>query len=249
MPHPVCYFDLETTGVDKTKDRIVEIAIIKITDGVEEEFHSLVNPEIPIPPEASAVHGITDEAVANAPKLIEIAPKIIQLISGSDLAGFNSNSFDIPLLINELSRVGQTVELRDAVFYDAFKIYIRKETRTLTDAVKFYLGKDHTGAHGALADVRATMEVFHAQTERYDDLPKTRTELALYCNNDRKRADLSGRFAIDNDGDYVFAFGAHKNKKAKDERDYLKWMLSRDFNADTKELIRFILKDTPPTNI
>lgn len=238
---PVCFFDLETTGTDVQKDRVVEIAIIKKVGEEEIEFHSLVNPEIPIPKGASEVHGITDERVANAPKLIELAPKIVELIADSDLAGYNSISYDIPLLYNELFRVGHTIELKDVQFYDACTIFKRKEGRTLSDAVKFYVGGTHEGAHGAMADVRATINVFRAQREKYADFPNTRQELGLYSNYDRQRADLSGKFIIDNEGEHVFNFGTHKGKKAKAEPNYLRWIIDNDFMPDTKEIAKTIL--------
>jgi len=241
MIKPVCFFDLETTGTDVLNDRIVEIAIVKKFFDEESEFHSLVNPEMLIPKAASDVHGITDEQVANSPKLIEIVPAIIGMISGCDLAGYNSISYDIPLLYNEFLRVGHHLDLTDVLFFDAFTVFKRREGRTLSDAVKFYTGGEHKDAHGAMADVRATIDVFKAQRNRYDDFPKNREELARYSNYDRQRADVSRKFSIDKDGDYIFAFGKHQDKKAKTEPDYLRWIIEKDFPPDTKELAKTIL--------
>lgn len=249
MTKPVCFFDLETTGRNQSTDRIVEIAIVKISEGVEEEFVSLVNPEMPIPIEASNIHGITDDKVATAPKLSEIVSHIIGMITSSDLAGYNSNSYDIPLLVNELRRVECNIDLSEVVFFDASTIFKRNEGRSLTDAVKFYTGGEHEGAHGAMADVRATIEVFKAQRKRYLELPTTRKELALYCNYDKPRADLAGKFAFDAEGEYILNFGAHKYKKAKSEPDYLRWMLTKDFAPDTVSIIKSILVQLSPSKL
>lgn len=239
---PITFLDLETTGTDKTKDRIVEIAMVKIGAGPEIRFHSLVNPEMPIPQGASDVHGITDDMVKDMPTLKTLLPMIIPMVEGCDLAGFNSNAFDNPLLYVELMRVGYTMDLSSTLFLDARTIFVRKEERTLSAAVKFYLGKDHEGAHGAMADVQATMEVFKAQRSAYEDIKGlSRADLALYCNYDRQRVDISGNFVLDADGDHIFTMGKHKGRKAKEERDYLRWMLGADFLPDTKAIINQIL--------
>ena len=244
MSKPIVFFDLETTGVDKMNDRIVEIAIVKLNvDGSKEEFHSLINPGIPIPEGASEIHGITDEKVAEAPTLKTMLPMIIGKFEGADVGGFNSNSYDIPLLYVEMLRNGYTWNLDGVLFIDACNIFRRKEERTLTAAVKFYCGKDHEDAHGAMADVLATIEVFKEQRKRYEDLGTlNRSELALYCNYDSQRADLAGNFSIDTDGDYALAFGKHKGQKAKNCISYLQWMLGQDFMPDTKAIINKILK-------
>lgn len=239
---PIVFFDLETTGTNVLKDRIVEIAMIRLEDGNKKQLHSLINPEIPIPQAASDVHGITDEKVAEAPTLKTMAPLVAGMIDGADLAGFNSNNFDIPLLYAELHRVGHPVDLTGALFVDACTIFKRKEERTLSAAVKHYLGRDHEGAHGAMADVEATIEVFKAQRSRYDDVKAmSRADMALFSNYDKQRVDLMGRFALDADGEHVFTFGKHKDRKAKYEREYLQWMLGQEFLADTKAIIRKIL--------
>lgn len=241
---PIAFFDLETTGTDKMKDRIVEIAIVRLNgDGSKEQFHSLINPEMPIPAAASEVHGITDEKVADAPTLKTILPMITGKMEDADVGGYNSNMFDIPLLYVEMLRCGYTWNLDGVLFIDACNIFKRKEERTLSAAVKFYLDKDHEDAHGALADVLATIDVFKAQRNKYEDVGKlNRQELSLYCNYDNPRADLSGNFAVDANGDYILNFGKHKGKRAKDCTDYLLWMMGQDFMPDTKAIISKIVK-------
>ncbi len=236
---PRIFFDLETTGTDKANDRIVEIALIRL-DGefdTRYEFQSYINPTIPIPPGATEVHGITDEMVKDKPTFAQLAKKLHNIFSGCDIYGYNSNTFDIPLFVTELNRCGYTLDLESVLFIDACVIFKRKEERTLTVAMKFYCGKDHAGAHGAMADVLATIEVLDMQQSRYDDLPTELTELALYCNYDKPRADISGNFAIDADGEYILNFGKEKGKKAKDVISYLQWMNKQDFMPDTKAII------------
>lgn len=239
----ISWLDIESTGVNKQKDRIVEIAFIKINpDGTREHFESLVNPEMPIPAEATAVHGITDEKVKDAPTLKTLLPKIIPFIEKSDIGGFNSNNYDIPLLYNELNRCGYTWNLNDVSFIDVRNIFVRKEERTLSAAVQFYCKREHEGAHGALADVNATIDVFIEQLKQYEDIQGfDRQQINLYCNYDKPRADLAGCFTINENGEYVLTFGKNKGQKAKDCKDYLIWMLSIDFMPDTKELINKIL--------
>jgi len=238
---PRIFFDLETTGTDKANDRIVEIALIRMDEkGFEGryEFQSYINPTIPIPPGATEVHGITDEMVKDKPTFAQLAKKLHYLFSGCDIYGYNSNSFDIPLFVTELNRCGFTLDLESVLFIDACVIFKRKEERTLTAAMKFYCGKDHEGAHGAMADVLATIDVLNAQEKHYNDMPNTLTELALYCNYDKERCDISGCFVIDADGDHILAFGKHKGLKAKNCKPYLNWMNGQDFMPDTKAIIQ-----------
>lgn len=240
---PICFFDLETTGTDKMNDRIVEIAIVKWNGDIIDQYYSLVNPGRPIPAEASDVHGITNEKVADAPTLGQIAENILEFIHGCDLGGFNSNSFDIPLLYIDLHRTCHKLNLDGINFIDVCNIFKRKEERTLSAAVQFYTGSLHDNAHNALDDVHATIKVFKAQLDWYADLEeKSRTDLSLYCNYDKPRCDLAGNFQIDNDGDYIFTFGKHKGQKAKHQPDYLLWMFRQDFLPDTKSIIQSILK-------
>jgi DNA polymerase-3 subunit epsilon len=240
---PICFFDLETTGTDKMNDRIVEIAIVEWDGAVKNKFHSYVNPGMPIPAAATEVHGITDEIVSSCPTFKDMAEQVFSFIVGCDLGGFNSNSFDIPMLYVELNRAGFELDLKEINFIDACNIFKRKEERTLSAASLFYTGSEHDGAHSALNDVLATINVFNAQLERYPELKeKSASELSLYCNYDRPRCDLAGNFQIDNDGDYVFTFGKHKGLKAKTQPDYLLWMFRQDFLPDTKAIIQSLLK-------
>lgn len=235
------FFDTETTSADAKTAKIVEIGIIRIENGEETVYQSYINPGIPIPKEATDVHGITDEMVKNAPKFSEIANNILWLFGQSDIVGYNSNSFDIPLLYNEFNRCGIDWNLEGVLFLDACTIFKRMESRTLTAAMKFYLDENHEDAHGAIADVKATMKVFEKQLNRYQELTNLSfDELALYCNYDKPRADLSGNFVIEN-GVYMMNFGKHKGTPAKDCKDYLKWMLNQDFMPDTKAIINTIL--------
>jgi len=169
LKNPLVFLDLETTGINITTDRIVEIALLKVhPDGREEERQQLINPGIPIPPEASSIHGITDEAVKDAPSFKEVAKIYAKFIEGCDLAGFNSTRFDIPLLTEEFLRVGLDVDLKKHKFVDVQVIYHRMEKRTLSAAYKFYLLKDLENARSAMADPKATYEVLKAWLDRYD---------------------------------------------------------------------------------
>lgn len=242
---PICFFDLETTGTDKMKDRIIEIAIIKMQDNRQiGSFHNYINPGIPIPPAATAVHGITDERVAECQSFKDLALDILDFIDGCDLGGYNSNNFDIPMLYIELQRAGAPIDLKDVHFIDVCNIFRRKEERTLAAAYKFYTGASHDNAHNAMDDVLATINVFQAQLQRYEDLKEMdAADLGFYCNYDQMRCDISGNFEFDKDGDHVFAFGKHKGQKAKNQPDYLRWMMGQNFLPDTKNIIKSILKN------
>jgi DNA polymerase III subunit epsilon len=240
---PICFFDLETTGTDKMNDRIIEIAMVEWDGQVKSKFHSFVNPGIPIPAAATAVHGFTDAMVASAPTFETIASVVYDFIVHCDLGGFNSNIFDIPLLYVELSRVGYKLDLTGVNFIDSCTIFKRKEERTLSAAALFYTGDSHDYAHSAMDDVLATINVYKAQMERYPDLvDKSPADLSLYCNYDKPRCDLAGNFQADVDGDYIFSFGKHKGLKAKNHHDYLMWMMRQDFLPDTKQIISSLLK-------
>lgn len=241
---PICFFDLETTGVDTEKDRIVEICIKMFSSesaACVGTFYSLVNPEIPIPKSASDIHHITDEMVATAPTFKMIATDIFYMISGCDLGGFNSNRFDIPLLVNEMDRVGVSLDMNGVEFFDVMNIYKGKEKRDLASAVRFYLGREHEGAHGAAADIDATAELFFEQMRRYDwGKDATPNTISLFSNNGKRRADIAGKFAYNDEGMVVFNFGQHNGKLAQSEPAYLSWMMSikASFSKDTKEWAR-----------
>jgi len=237
LVRPLVFFDLETTGVDKGNDRIVEIAMLKLyPDGSEATFTIRVNPGIPIPAEATAVHGITDDDVANSPHFYEICESVHQFLLDSDVAGFNSNNFDIPFLYNELLRAGIVWDVSDTLFVDVGNLYKIHEPRTLSEACKFYLGKELTDAHTADADTKATLRVFEAMLEKYDNLPTSLQELAVHSNFDKKRLGISGHFAYNDNNEIVFNFGKHKGRTAESQPSYLLWMMNAQFPPDTVQI-------------
>ena len=238
---PLCIFDLETTGTHVGKDRIVEICIMKVhPDACRETKTWRVNPEMYIPVEASAIHGIYDDDVKDAPKFKEIAPKIIEMISGSDLGGFNSNRFDVPLLAEELLRAGIDFDLDKFRLVDAQTIFHKMEPRNLTAAYRFYCGKSLENAHSAEADVLATFEVLDAQAAHYNDLPKDIPGLSEFSYH-KKSADLAGFILYDDNGEEVFSFGKYKGQRVKDvfQKDlgYYGWIQNADFPLYTKKIL------------
>jgi DNA polymerase-3 subunit epsilon len=241
---PLCVFDLETTGLQITKDRIVQIAIIKMQpDGQSVTFNELVNPEQDIPDEIAAIHGITNEMVVNAPTFKELAPRVIEFIGESDLAGYNSNKFDIPVLSEELLRTGIDFDLGARHFVDVQNIFHKMEQRTLAAAYQFYCGKTIENAHNALYDTLATLEVLQAQTERYQDLSNDIAGLAKFSTiGDNQRADYAGRLCYNEQNMLCYNFGKHKGKTIervlKEEPGYYGWMLEADFPLHTKQLLR-----------
>lgn len=241
---PLCIFDLETTGVNVGKDRIVEICILKINpDGSKESKTWLVNPEMPIPKEASDVHGITDEKVKNSPTFNELAPKIIEMISGCDLGGFNSNRFDVPLLAEELLRAGMDFDLSKFRLVDAQTIYHKKEPRTLSAAYQFYCDKTLENAHSAEADVWATFEVLDAQVGKYEDVPNDIQGLSEFSHH-HKFADLAGYIGYNDKKEEIFTFGKYKGQKVKEvfQKDigYYGWIQNADFPLYTKKVLTAI---------
>lgn len=240
---PLCFFDLEATGIDKENDRIVEIAICKIhPSGLRELLTGRVNPEMPIPPKATEIHGISDADVADAHTFSDLAKRILDFISGCDMGGYNSNSYDLPLLFNEFKRVGIYWDYNQFKKIDAGNIFKIKEARTLSAAVKFYCDRDMENAHSAEADILATVDVFFAQLERYDDLPTDLGELELFCNYGKPILDISGKFTTDESGEVVFNFGAKRGVRAKDELGLVQWMINKDFPADTLNICYQILE-------
>ena len=241
LKRPIVFFDLETTGVDTSKDRIVEISMIKIMpDGEEISKTRKLNPTIPIPPEATAVHGITDEDVKNEPTFQQVAKSLAQFIQGCDFGGFNSNRFDLPLLVEEFLRAGVDVDLKRRKFIDVQNIFHKKEQRTLVAAYKFYCDKDLTDAHSAAADTMATYEVLCAQLDRYEDLENNIDFLAEYSARD-KAADYAGRILYNDEGKEIFGFGKYKGKTVEEvfriEPSYYAWMMNGDFPLYTKKVI------------
>jgi DNA polymerase-3 subunit epsilon len=197
-----------------------------------------INPEMPIPANAAAIHGITDEMVKDCPTFKQVARGILDFISGCDIGGYNSNYYDVPLLYMEFFRAGLTWDYAGIRFVDAAVIFKRKEERTLTKAYQVFCGKQLENAHSAEADVMATMEVFFAQLEKYTDLPESLDEIDRYCNYDMARVDLTGRFTIDADGDFVFNFGKNKGFKARNDLQYCQWILGAGFPPDATEIAR-----------
>lgn len=242
LSRPIVFFDLETTGLNIGSDHIVEISLIKVhPDGHRESFTQRLNPGIPIPPEASAIHGITDADVADKPYFKDVARSIANVIKGCDIAGFNSNRFDVPMLAEEFLAINMTdVDLRRANFIDVQVIFHKKEQRTLSAAYKFYCDKELEGAHGAFADTAATVDVFMAQLERYPDIPHDIKGLSEFSSVS-KNVDFAGRFVYDNNGVEIFNFGKHKGKSVeqvlKAEPGYYDWMMNGDFCRDTKRVL------------
>ncbi len=243
LQRPLAFFDLETTGVDVGKDRIVEIAIIKaLPDGLKEEFHQVVNPTIPIPKEASAVHGITDEMVQDKPTFASIAKSVIDFLEDSDLAGFNSNRFDVPLLVEELLRCGLVLDLSRRRLIDVQRIYHKLERRNLEAAYRFYCNKDLQNAHSALADVTATYEVLLAQVEKTKELENDIQALEKFVD-EAPFIDVARRLSYRN-GKVVFNFGKYKDVPVVEvlsrEPQYYDWVMKSDFPLHTKQKLKEI---------
>jgi len=239
---PLVVFDLETTGIDISKDRIVEISILRIEpDGTEKVYTRRINPGMPIPPRATEVHGITDEDVKDAPRFEEVAAEIYEWIRDAYLVGFNSNRFDLPMLVEELMRAGIPVDLRRNKTIDVQVIYHKKEPRNLAAAYRFYTGKELEEAHSAEADVRATWEVLKAQLEKYDDLPSTMEGLAAFSTFGN-HADFQGRVIYDDQGREVINFGKYKGRLLEEvlakDPGYYGWVMQADFPAYTKSVFR-----------
>lgn len=244
LKNPLVFFDLETTGTNITTDRIVEISYIKLLPNGEEKSQTLrINPEIPIPQEATAIHGITDDDVKNCPTFKVIGKQIAADILGCDLAGFNSNRFDIPLLAEEFLRAGIDIDLSKRKFVDVQVIFHKMEQRTLSAAYKFYCNKDLENAHSANADTRATKEVLLAQLERYSQLEPTVESLAKLAYN--RNVDFAGRIVLNEKDEEIFNFGKHKGKRVVDvlrqERAYYQWIMENDFTLNTKQKLTEIL--------
>lgn len=239
---PICFFDLETTGINVTNDRIVEISILKVfPNGNKESYTWRINPEMKIPAETTAIHGITDEMVANEPTFKELSSKINDLIRDSDLGGFNSNRFDIPLLAEELLRAEIDFDLKKNLAVDVQTIFHKMEKRTLEAAYKFYCDKDLTNAHSAEADTLATYEVLLAQLDKYEDLENDITFLSSFSSH-QNFADFAGFVGYNKEGQEIITFGKHKGKVIEDlfktEPGYFSWIQNADFPKYTKKVLR-----------
>jgi len=244
LKKPICFFDLETTGVNVVKDRIVEISILKVFPNETQESKTwLVNPEMHIPDEVVAIHGISNEKVKDEPTFKEIAHRVYDMIKDSDLGGYNSNKFDIPVLAEEFLRADIDFDLNKKSAVDVQNIFHKKEKRTLSAAYKFYCQKDLDNAHSAEADTLATYEILKAQLDRYNDLENDIHFLADYSNRFRA-ADFAG-FIIFNDDDIeVFSFGKYKNKPVEEVLDkdpgYYGWIQNAEFPLYTKKILTSI---------
>jgi DNA polymerase-3 subunit epsilon len=245
-------FDIEATGISPRADRIVELAAIRIDpDGAETKGYWLLNPGVPIPIETTAIHGITDEIVRTCPTFKDKALEILTFFGEADFAGFNAGRFDIPMLAEEFARAGITFDPDRRRLLDAQRIFHTKEPRDLSAALKFYGGRAHEDAHGAEADVRATLDVILGQFERYADLPKDMDALDRMFNPiDPFNADRSGRLRWV-DGELTVNFGKKKGTKVKelvkDDPGFLKWIIKNDFPQDTRQICENALKGAYPT--
>ncbi|NKI33485.1 3'-5' exonuclease [Croceivirga thetidis] len=241
LTKPICFFDLETTGTNVAKDRIVEISILKIfPNGNKESKTWLVNPEMPIPDDVVAVHGISNERVANEPTFKELSKEIYQMIRDSDLAGFNSDRFDIPLLAEEMLRAEVDFDMKSMVSVDVQTIFHKMEKRTLGAAYQFYCDKNLDDAHSAEADTNATYEVLLAQLERYPELENNVKKLSEFTTR-KQSLDFAGFIAKNKEGEPIFSFGKHKGKKVDEvlekEPGYFGWILNADFPLYTKKVL------------
>jgi DNA polymerase-3 subunit epsilon len=241
LTRPICFFDLETTGTNVAKDRIVEIAILKVfPNGNKESKTWLVNPEMIIPDEVIVIHGISNEKVAKEPTFKDLSKEIYAMIKDADLGGFNSDRFDIPLLAEELLRVGIDFDMKHTVSVDVQTIFHKMEKRTLGAAYKFYCDKDLTDAHSAAADTNATYEVLLSQLDRYPELENNIKKLSEFSRR-KQSVDFAGFIAFDEHGEEIFSFGKHKGKKVHDvlekEPGYFGWILNADFPLYTKKVL------------
>ena len=247
LKNPIIFFDLETTGVDIYNDRIVELCYIKVMPNGEEEAKTMrFNPGMPIPAEASAVHHIMDDDVKDSPRFFERAKALAETFRGCDIAGFNSNRFDVPLLVEEFLRAGVDIDLHKRKFIDVQNIYHKLEQRTLVAAYKFYCGKNLEDAHSALADTRATLEVLEAQLDHYPDELENSVEFLSSYSTRRQTADFAGRIGYNEHGQEIYNFGKHKGKRVSDvhryEPSYYSWIMNGEFMQDTKKVLTEILQ-------
>ncbi len=251
LTRPLAVIDLETTGISVQSDRIIEVAILKLMpDGQRTQFEHRVNPGVPIPEASTEIHGITDADVALEPIFEHLAPGLLEFLEGCDIAGFNVRRFDIPLLRNELERCGLTIDLTERHVIDMQTIYHSHEPRDLTAALSFYCGRDHVGAHGAMADVLATADIFSAQLQRYHNLPSTIEELeAVIHPKDPDWLDDEGKL-VWKGNNVIIAFGKHRGTSlrqlARVDRNYLEWIMNGNFTPSVKTVIKDALEGIFP---
>lgn len=241
LKRPIIFFDLETTGTNINRDRIVELSLIKVhPDGTEYERTRCLNPEMHIPEEATAVHNITDADVADCPTFRQIADSLLEIFEGADIAGFNSNKFDVPMLIEEFARAGKRFDVAGRNFVDVQTIFHKMEPRTLVAAYRFYCNADLTEAHSALADTRATYKVLLSQLERYPALENDVESLAQFSRQG-KNLDLAARIVLNENNVPVFNFGKHKGVPVKEvlekEPGFFTWMQTHDFSRNTIDVL------------
>jgi DNA polymerase-3 subunit epsilon len=241
LKRPLVIFDLETTGMNITRDRIVEISLLKVFPEDKEELRTYrVNPGVPIPKEVTEIHGISEEDIKDKPGFKEIANELHNFLKDCDFGGFNSNKFDFPLLVEEFYRAGIEFDIEKRKFIDAQRIYHFKEPRNLKAAYRFYCERELENAHSAEADTLATWEVLKAQLDKYEDIPHDLDGLHR-MSGQSNLADLAGRFMYNNEGEVIFNFGKHKGKKVKDilraEPGYYHWMMDGDFSLHTKHVL------------
>lgn len=242
---PLAGFDLETTAKELSSARVVQIGIVKhLPNGEVIEWESLVNPGIPIPQEVVDIHGIDDEKVKDAPRFADIAQEVFEFIQDSDVAGYNSDRFDVPLLSEEFAKCGIVWPLPDTVRLDAYKNEQRVNSHKLGATYKRYTGEELSDAHSALPDVRATMKVLFAQTDNEPEM--TPAELAKLLEGDKPSFDLAGKLYVNTNGDVCWTFGKHINQPVKDTASYAVWVLGSDFPSETKARVREIV--FPPKN-
>ena len=241
LKRPIVFIDLETTGINVSSDRIVEISALKINpNGKEQRMTARVNPEMPIPPKVTAIHGISDSDVADAPTFREIAKNLAAFLEGCDLAGYNAMKFDIPVLAEEFLRTNVDFNFRKRKYVDVQIIFYKKEQRTLAAAYRFYCNRELVNAHSAVADTAATYEVLKAQLDTYADLENDIEKLAEFSafNNN---VDFAGRIILDENGIEIFNFGKHKGRAVeevfKEEPAYYSWMMNGDFPLYTKKIL------------
>lgn len=258
----LCFFDLESTGLNVIRDRIVQIAIIKYRadKSPAEELSMLINPGIPISEEAMGVHGITPKMLANKPTFQQVAQKIFDFIGDADLAGYNSNRFDVPLLMEEFARVGIDFSMDNRRTIDVQRVFYKMEPRTLRAALQFYTGKDMENAHDALEDVRATIDVFNGQLEKYkgvdyvdeegniSKIPVRADIQSLHeFTNDLRFLDATQRLKLDHNGVAVFNFGKYIGKPAAEtlvkDKQYYGWIMNKEFSSQLKQIVKQLVKD------
>ncbi len=240
LKKPIVFFDLETTGINPSADRIVEISLLKVfPNGTETSKTFRVNPQMPIPESSTEIHGISDQDVKDCPTFKMLAKELVSIIGDSDLGGYNSNKFDIPLLAEEFIRAGTEIDLKKRNFIDVMIIFMKKEPRNLEAAFKFYCDKELKNAHSALADTQATYEIFKSQLDKYTDLGNEVEKIAEYSSHN-KNADFAGRLVFDDDNNIIVNFGKYKGQHLiavlKKDPSYYDWVQKGDFPLYTKRI-------------